>query len=356
MWARGLGQEYEATPAALAALRRIGDGIGSTVHPRLHTAVARAEQRVKVAIAAAATAVGAQQPIGSVDVRRDFAENVDVACLCNRWPTKRRVLCDGMLDQLMKEDALCIAEQITLRDHRMFCLLKPPEFLDQAWRFEKARIRSANIVQMIVSTTRLSRLITTAIVQPDDASERAQRIERIIEVGKHLHRLQNYNGLMSVLAGLANAAIVQLRSTMGLVKATSLEELANLQSFMAFDGSFKRYRAQLAVIDTSASATVPYLGVTLSDIVYVDMGNENVNWRGLINFRKRALTAAVIRDTLQFQNASYAFKENTEVICALENASAWSQEPLWQRALQLEPQSQPVVPSYVVPEPMSLAC
>jgi len=52
--------------------------------------------------------------------------------------------------------------------------------------------------------------------------------------------------------------------------------------------------------------TIPYLGVYLTDLTFIEEGNKNIVDRGLVNFDKCYLIAAVIGEIQQYQRIGYS--------------------------------------------------
>lgn len=57
-----------------------------------------------------------------------------------------------------------------------------------------------------------------------------------------------------------------------------------LQGFVSREGNFPNFRAAHAKAQTPM---IPYLGIVLQDMLFVDEGNKNFDNNGYINFQKR---------------------------------------------------------------------
>jgi hypothetical protein len=76
-----------------------------------------------------------------------------------------------------------------------------------------------------------------------------------------------------------------------------------IEEMMSHEQNYKTYRAALHSCDPP---TTPYLGVYLTDLTFIEEGNKNVLERGLVNFDKCYLIAAVIGEIQQYQRMGYA--------------------------------------------------
>jgi len=72
---------------------------------------------------------------------------------------------------------------------------------------------------------------------------------------------------------------------------------------MAMEGSYRNYRI---TIRSSTPPNVPYIGVYLTDLVFIEDGNADFIV-GLINFGKRKLVHHVITELLEHQRVAYNF-------------------------------------------------
>ena len=57
-----------------------------------------------------------------------------------------------------------------------------------------------------------------------------------------LYNLQNYNGVMQVLSGLGNVALVRLKAIKEVVEGDGIQEMKKLEDVFAAEGNYKNYR------------------------------------------------------------------------------------------------------------------
>lgn len=99
--------------------------------------------------------------------------------------------------------------------------------------------------------------------------------------------------------------------------------------------SYKEYRQHLY---RAVGACVPYLGVFLSDLTFIEDGNSDfVKGTDLINFEKCAMIAKVIRDIQQFQQLSYNFRPVFEIQNYLMKLDSLNEKEAYELSLQCEP-------------------
>jgi len=209
-----------------------------------------------------------------------------------------------------------VARQLTLIEFDLFKAIQPKELLNQCWNKKNKQELAPNVVSMIKRFNDVSSWVTTEILkQADNLKNRTTMIEKFIQIAQQFLELNNFNGVMEVLAGLQSAAVHRLKKTWAGVKKKSNEKFDEFKTLMSNRGSYKNFRHMLHNVDPPC---IPYLGVYLTDLTFIEDGNPNtLNESGLVNFSKRRKIASVIRDIQQFQQTHYSL----EVVAPLRDFS-----------------------------------
>jgi hypothetical protein len=201
-----------------------------------------------------------------------------------------------------------IAQQMTLIESNMFRLVKPSELLSQAWNKPKLKYRAPHVLEMIARSNKVSRFVASTILWQRKRHARASMYGKWLQIADRLRRLNNFNTLMGVLAGLNMSSVNRLRHTISLLSAKHMELKAALQQLVAPTQSFKQYRDALHQV---TGACVPYLGVYLTDLTFTEDGNKDTVQKPndaklkLINIKKRALVHNIISEVQLYQQASF---------------------------------------------------
>ena len=113
------------------------------------------------------------------------------------------------------------------------------------------------------------------------------------------------------------------------------QTLSDLEKLMSPEKSFRNYRDRLTHINPPA---IPYMGVTLSDLTFLDEGNSDMT-DGLINFSKRMLNYTVITESVQtYQDAPYDnFKVLPDLLRLLMTITPLSDKAIYELSLKREP-------------------
>jgi son of sevenless-like protein len=97
--------------------------------------------------------------------------------------------------------------------------------------------------------------------------------EKFVLVGDVLRKLGNFSSLMAILAGLGQSSTARLTHTKNALSADCKKILADLENLMSPQKSFSNYRNALRACKPPA---VPYLGVYLQDLTFIEDGNPEV--------------------------------------------------------------------------------
>lgn len=207
----------------------------------------------------------------------------------------------GASPSIMDFDALEIARQITIKQIGLFCSITPEELLGSKWTKNKG-VGAPNVKAMSTFTTGLSNLVVDTILQFDEIKKRAAVIKHWIKIGSQFLALNNYDGLMAVTCALNDSSIKRLRMTWDTISSRRKETLRSLQSIVEISQNHKALRARLA---DQVPPCLPYVGMFLTDLTFVDAGNpsKKTTDTGLtvINFDKHTKTAKCIGELQRFQ-------------------------------------------------------
>jgi hypothetical protein len=228
-----------------------------------------------------------------------------------------------------------VARQLTVQEWKLFTKIKPVELQSQAWSKPKLKHRAPNVLAMIGHFNALSNWVSLTIVSCERLRERAKVMARFIEIARALRGLQNYSMLMAVLAGMNNAAVHRLKFTRMELPQKRQELFGELVSLMSTEGNYGRYRGALT---ESAPPCIPYLGVYLQDLTFIEDGNpDTLPPYGLINFAKRRQVCNAIRSIQDFQQKAYNLQEVHQIQALLKNVRVVDDQELYRMSLEREP-------------------
>ncbi|ORX73514.1 ras GEF [Anaeromyces robustus] len=244
-----------------------------------------------------------------------------------------------------------IARQLTLMCSKYYNQIQPVECLNKAWSDKNNENTPAvNIKKMIEMSNQVSGWLALTILQEVDIRKRASILKHFIYVAEKCYNLNNFNTLVSLLAGFDSSPIYRLRRTWDLLSSKSINILENLKRIMDREKNYSAYREQLHSINPPC---VPFLGVYLTDLTFIEDGNSDVIERKteetdknktsnsnsstpttptspkkdeIINFSKQSKVADVIREIQQYQNQVYCLHSVPEIQKYLKDSLARTEE------------------------------
>uniref|UniRef100_A0A8C6EI69 Ras protein specific guanine nucleotide releasing factor 2 n=1 Tax=Microcebus murinus TaxID=30608 RepID=A0A8C6EI69_MICMU len=214
--------------------------------------------------------------------------------------------------------AMELAEQITLLDHIVFRSIPYEEFLGQGWMKLDKNERTPYIMKTSQHFNDMSNLVASQIMNYADVSSRANAIEKWVAVADICRCLHNYNGVLEITSALNRSAIYRLKKTWAKVsKQVSISE------------------SHVLLCNPPA---VPYLGMYLTDLAFIEEGTPNFTEEGLVNFSKMRMISHIIREIRQFQQTSYRIDHQPKVTqYLLDKALIIDEDTLYELSLKIEP-------------------
>ncbi len=139
---------------------------------------------------------------------------------------------------------------------------------------------------------------------------------------------------MEIISGLQNSSIHRLRQLWTSLDKQHQKTYDQLQAVVSRDQSYKALRAQLHSLDPPC---VPYLGVYLTDLIFIEDGNPDFVQGGLINFVKCQFVSQVIREIRQYQDVPYCLEPVPFIRDFLLNVKVLPDSEMYAISLQIEP-------------------
>ncbi|XP_075979529.1 ras-specific guanine nucleotide-releasing factor 1-like isoform X2 [Anticarsia gemmatalis] len=231
--------------------------------------------------------------------------------------------------------ALEIAEQMTYLDYQIFSSINSEEFLGQAWTKADKAERAPHILMMTAHFNHISNLVISEILKKYTLAGRVATIEKWAAVADIARCLHNFNGVLQVCAALSNTSVYRLKKTWEKVSKTSKQTIERMQTIISSECRFRILRDALHRCDPPC---IPYLGMYLSDLSFIEEGTSNYTPDGLLNFSKMRMIAHVIREIRNFQQTPYKI-DHIPKVCdfLLDKSLVIPEERQYTLSLELEP-------------------
>ncbi|PGG95409.1 hypothetical protein GX51_08257 [Blastomyces parvus] len=236
-------------------------------------------------------------------------------------------------------DPMEFARQLTIIESRLYAKIKPTECLNKTWQKKLAPDEpdpAANVKALILHSNQLTNWVAEMILHQQDVKRRVVVIKHFVLIAERCRAMNNYSTLTSIISALGTAPIHRLSRTWAQVSARISAVLENMRRLMASTKNFGEYREALHLANPPC---IPFFGVYLTDLTFIEDGIPSLTQSHLINFNKRAKTAEVIRDIQQYQNAPYPFHPVPELQdYVLSNMQAAGDvHEMYDRSLEIEP-------------------
>ena len=109
---------------------------------------------------------------------------------------------------------------------------------------------------------------------------------------------------MAIISGLRASSVFRLKKTWAGIESKLTSTYEQLQELMSQENNWQKYRQSLGSGDPPC---IPYLGVYLTDLTFLDDANPNTLGNGAINFEKRRKLVNLIEEVHQYQQEPYHF-------------------------------------------------
>ncbi|ELU38983.1 cell division control protein Cdc25 [Rhizoctonia solani AG-1 IA] len=237
--------------------------------------------------------------------------------------------------KLLDIDPLELARQLTLLESKQYNAIKPIECLARA-RDEPAE--NDSIKTIITTTNKIASWVAFSVLDKDEPRRRGNTIKHFIHVAERCRALHNYSTMAALIAGLNSPPIRRLKRTWDSVPAKITAILDDVEGTLDSGKNFTAYKQRLKTVDT---ACVPFLGVYLTVLTFIQDGNKDFisKEQGIINFGKRQKAAEVIREIQSYQAKQYQLAIVDQIQTFIEDSLGNVDEKAdyWETSMLLEP-------------------
>ncbi|KAL6040182.1 Son of sevenless 1 [Balamuthia mandrillaris] len=225
-----------------------------------------------------------------------------------------------------------LARQMTLIDFELFKAIQPQELCEVAWTKSNKETLAPNVLKNARRFNLMVDWIKTVVLQAKSPKKREAYVLKWVEIAKRLRELNNYSGVMQVLAALGSASLARLNEVK---KKESM--WSDLTEMMSSAHNSKNYRAALA---STNPPLIPHLGCFQTDLVFIDDGNKLMLPNGYINFGKCYLMASVIQQIQQYQQTRYNLNPVPSIRNFLDNVEPLDDDNCYKLSLKVQPRGQ----------------
>ncbi|KAF2072720.1 hypothetical protein CYY_005961 [Polysphondylium violaceum] len=191
-----------------------------------------------------------------------------------------------------------VAHVLTTLCHQSFAAIDKREFLQQRWTKNKA----PNIQALTEQFNRFSQVCITEILKTKNSKHRSTVIAHFISIAYSCFELNNIAGVATIIYGLNSAPISRLKKSWSKLTKESTQAFEYLDKIVT---PLKNYISLRHLMTTIQPPCVPFLGIHLKDLTFIEEGNPSIIG-GLINFYKQRKIYEVIFQISQYQQLAYS--------------------------------------------------
>lgn len=186
---------------------------------------------------------------------------------------------NGSTISILDLDALELARQFTLKESQIFCSILPEELLATEWT-KKTSSMAVNVRAMSRLSTDLANLVADSILVLEDPKKRAAVIKQWVKIAKKCLELENYDSIMAIICSLNSSTILRLKRTWDQISSKTKSKLDNLKEVVDVSRNYAVLRQRL---QNAVPPCLPFVGTYLTDLTFVDVGNQTTRQLSLEN-------------------------------------------------------------------------
>jgi len=190
-----------------------------------------------------------------------------------------------------------LAHLFTEYEFGLFCTVTEGDLLDWLSNPEHPKI-----CLMTERFNQLSFWIATHTLMESNLNRAAALVKKFIYLTYTLLELNNFNTAMSVLAGLNLHCVQRLDEIWDLVPESTKTLFHQMEKVLRPHANFRNYRQ---LLETRSLPILPYFGLFLRDLTFIDDGNETFVEQNLVNFEKVRLFGQLFSQLQYFQMTHY---------------------------------------------------
>jgi len=226
-----------------------------------------------------------------------------------------------------------LARQMTLLEQGLFRAIRPWEFQNLAFS-KKDKNLAPNISAMTQFFNKASRWLAWDILGCQDLTQRIYMLESAVELAHQFRLLQNFNAVNEVISALNSSAIHRLHATWDGLSPKGKNHFKELSDLMA---TAKNYQALRNEIQNLEPPCVPYLGLYLTDLTFLEEGNPTLK-DNAVNWQKCARQAEIIVKIQTYQSQPYCLKPIPVILEFLKTLNPdMDENSIWAQSLVVEP-------------------
>ena len=219
--------------------------------------------------------------------------------------------------------------------------IKPRELYKGVYLKKDKETTSPNVVKCINNFNKLTSFIIEDILSYNSPKLRARSYKKWVEICEFCKKHKNYNDCIAIFSALNNYIITGLDLTLKEVKSQTKQTLDHLSIFCTVEGNYKNIRNDMNLCEQKEESFIPYLGMLLKDINFLEESSKYINEKGCINLDKIEKINSLIEKYFRYKKINKKLNDDNvnirKELSFFKNLEIISEEQLEKIADNVEP-------------------
>jgi son of sevenless len=204
---------------------------------------------------------------------------------------------------LLDIDPMDLAQQIALISFKSFKTLKMTEIFNWGAKYPK--------LQIIEQFNKMVNWVVQTILSKEKLKERVKMLDYFLTVLSNLFEIGDFNMCMAISSSLMNSSIHRLKHTWEMANSQLKKKYDIITDQMSSNSAYMKLRT---LVNERSPSCVPYLGVYLTDLVFIEDGNPSYNGNtNCLHWRKFNMKHDVVQRLHSLQNIGFKFKQVSDI-------------------------------------------
>ena len=208
---------------------------------------------------------------------------------------------------------------------------------------KEKEITCPNVCGSINGFNKLTSFIIEDVLSYNTPKARARVYEKWVQVCDYCRSIKNYNDCIAIYSALNNYIITGLNLTLKEIKYKTKSTFEQISLFCSCDANYKNIRNDMHLCEDREITFIPYLGMLLRDINFIEESAKYINQKGCINMDKIEKINALIEKYFKYKtneeiSKTYDIKKCSKELSFFDKLEIIKEEELENIASNIEPE------------------